>query len=655
MVEPVTTHESQNQVDTASPSLPSKEQDRAPTESSGTAPASQATPSTNTAIVATSPRHAKLLSGAVPIALPSIAVISSRPRSSKVILKANPAYTNEDAKHLAPAPNPTVLSHRSDKGEAVLTLPSSTRFSTPALIQYGLRTLVEPLAVHQSRDIVDPPLLSSIFGERTHVEPRSTENPSTPQAPSSTETAATPPSSRSVNVPAAAPLCVDSIPVITSHRESSEVDFQDDSVDVPEKTTPSTSASNDYPTASGVTLATPLGHGMCQVNSLRTSRVDLASLSSLLDDSQPKIVKNDLFSPAQAPNNRVPTPTAAEVHGIATHDPLLGRESCDLGAALVPYKGSTKIANEGLDIIDPAGWSGRSLDEIAADLRRRTSTTVPQSMERATLTPTPSSGDGKNCEIYTPPPLLFPLSSTTVNRRLSGTAVFSPAPTSNNRAPAPTAAEVHGIATRDQSLSRGRCDFDTRSVPYKSSRKTASEGLEIIDPAGWSGKSLDEIAAALRRRAATTVPQSMERATSTPTLASSVGRTSLFSGPPVLDQPTPPSIELQQAQPWETGTPNTSSCSGSRPPNDTPAGGAKSVIRMVPDEEGQEALSDPVAGPVSFPTNIKTSVIQDWALLPPPSLDAAPEKIKGASRTKKIIKKSVKRVKSTFKPKNRSQ
>ncbi|KAG8909654.1 hypothetical protein FRC01_006817 [Tulasnella sp. 417] len=655
MVEPVTTHESQNQVDTASPSSPSEEQDRATTESSGTLSKSQDPPSTNTAVVANS-RHAKLLAGAVPIALPPTAVIPSHQRSSKIILKANPAYINENAKHLAPVPTPTVLCHRSDNGEAVLTLASSTRFSTPALIQDGLRTLVEPLAVHRSRDIVDPPLLSSIFGERTHVEPRSTENPSTPQAPSSTKTAATPPSSRSVNVPAAAPLCVDSIPVITPHPESSEVGFQDDSVDVPEKTTPSTSASNDYPTASGVTLATPLDRGMCQVSSLRTSRVDLASLSALLDDSQPEIVKNDGFSPAPTPNNRVPTPTAAEVYGIATQYRSLGRESCDLGAALVSYKGSTKIANEGLDIIDPAGWSGKSLDEIAADLRRRTSTTVPQSMERATLTSTPSSGDEKSCELHASTSLLFPLSSTTVNRRLSGTAIFLPAPTPNNRAPTPTAAEVHGIATRDHSLSRGRCDFDTGSVPYKTSRKTAREGLDIIDPAGWSGKSLDEIAAALRRPAATTVSQSTERATSTPTLASSVGKTSFFSGPPVLDQPTPStSGELRQDHPLETGAPNSSSSSDFEPPNDTPALEAETVVRKLPDDGGEEIVRDPVAGPVPLSANIEPHDMQNWGLPPPSSPDAAPEKIKGASRTKKFIKKMVKRVKGTFKPKNRSQ
>ncbi|KAG8923494.1 hypothetical protein FRC01_012691, partial [Tulasnella sp. 417] len=369
----------------------------------------------------------------------------------------------------------------------------------------------------------------------------------------------------------------------------------------------------------------------------------------------------------------------------------------DFGAGSVPYESSRKTASEGLDIIDPAGWSGKSLEEIAAALRRRAAFTVPQSKEQATLTPTLSSSDGKTSFFSGSPVLDQPTPPISIelqrdhswetggpNSSSSSSSsfepsndtrveiaflpallgdsqpkivksdLFSPGPTPNNRVPTPTAADVHGIATHYPSIGRGRCDFDTGSVPYKTSRKTAREGLDIIDPAGWSGKSLDEIAAALRRRAATTVPQSTERATSPPTLASSVGKTSLFSGPPVLDQPTPPtSGELRQDRPGEKRAPNLLFDSGFEPLSDTPVREAQAVVRKLPNEEGEEIVRDlTVAGEVQSSTNLEPDEVQSWALPPPSSPDAGPEKIKGASRTKKFIRKMVKRVKGTFKPKS---
>ncbi|KAG8914187.1 hypothetical protein FRC01_004182, partial [Tulasnella sp. 417] len=72
------------------------------------------------------------------------------------------------------------------------------------------------------------------------------------------------------------------------------------------------------------------------------------------------------------------------------------------------------------------------------------------------------------------------------------------------------------------------------------------------------------------------------------------------------------------------------------------------------EKEVVQTLLPPPLPPPAASTGIVTEVIPTWALPPLPPLDAAPQ-IKGASRTKNFIKKVVKRVKATFRPKNRSQ
>ncbi|KAG9044083.1 hypothetical protein FS837_008820 [Tulasnella sp. UAMH 9824] len=66
------------------------------------------------------------------------------------------------------------------------------------------------------------------------------------------------------------------------------------------------------------------------------------------------------------------------------------------------------------------------------------------------------------------------------------------------------------------------------------------------------------------------------------------------------------------------------------------------------------SLPDISPPPTPSSTGIETEVAQSWLPPPPPTLDTAPTKIKMSSRTKKVLKKIVKRVKATFRLKSRS-
>ncbi|KAG8919767.1 hypothetical protein FRC01_001117 [Tulasnella sp. 417] len=272
------------------------------------------------------------------------------------------------------------------------------------------------------------------------------------------------------------------------------------------------------------------------------------------------------------------------------------------------------MASEGADFIDPAGWRGKSLDEIAAALRTRGAATVSESILQVIPTPKLSSSDGNTSSIAgssalkqsTPPRSMevqqdrpwntrAPDSSRVVispllaepddsERKIVKSCPSSPATGADNLLQIPAATQVHDILTRKGPLNRAKCDFATGFVPDGSSRKIPTEAVDGIDPAGWRGKSLDEIAVALRRRGTAVVLQSTAQATPTPALSSSDGNTSSISGSPALNQSTPPtSIEVQRDRAWETGTPNFSPYSTFEPRSDTPAQEAETVVPKLPD------------------------------------------------------------------------
>ncbi|KAG8923493.1 hypothetical protein FRC01_012690 [Tulasnella sp. 417] len=532
--QPVVTRESQNIVNIPPRSLPLEENGRPATKSFGNLPTAQAPPPTKAAVVPTSTHHTNALSAAVPLYPPSIAVNPFQRVSSDFILKANAVFVDESAKRSAPVPNPTFLSHRWNKAEVVTVLPTSTDSSEPAVAQDGPPSLVEPLSVHQSKDVAHTSPLFSPFGERTHGETISTETPPTPKTPQPTNpsiTLASPPNKSGFAAVTLPPLCIS---VSASHRTSSEAIFTSDSGSGDEKAKYSTSNSDPTTTVHpAVILATQLNGTVLQGGSLQTSCS--SSPSSATIPSLP-VVPDD--SESEAVNNVLPFLT----------------------------------------------------------------------------------------------------------------------PRSNNLLRLPAAAEVHGIVTRDCSLGRARYNIAVGSAPHNASGKTPGELLDIIDPAGWKGKSLGEIAADLRKRAAATVRQSANQAILTPSFFSSGRKTPLISGSPAPNQPGPvTSIEGEEDHPRKTGAPNPSSDSGLESPNCTPTREAEAVVQNLPDGEAEETVPDPVSHPVPLSTDIIADVVQISALPRPPPFEVAPEKIKGASRTKKVIKKVVKRVKATFRPKNRSQ
>ncbi|KAG9033821.1 hypothetical protein FS837_002328 [Tulasnella sp. UAMH 9824] len=67
------------------------------------------------------------------------------------------------------------------------------------------------------------------------------------------------------------------------------------------------------------------------------------------------------------------------------------------------------------------------------------------------------------------------------------------------------------------------------------------------------------------------------------------------------------------------------------------------------------SLPDVSPPPTPLSTGIETKVAQSWVPPPPPTFDTAPAKTKRSSRTKKVLKKIVKRVKATFQLKSMSR
>ncbi|KAG8920889.1 hypothetical protein FRC01_000544, partial [Tulasnella sp. 417] len=480
-----------------------------------------------------------------------------------------------------------------------------------------LLTLAEPVAADQSQAIVDTPSPSLPLDEYNRDSTKSSDTSSKSQdlPPTNPVVVAT---SAHAKVPSAAlPLSLASIALAPialapSDRTTSGDLFNGSCGYVDHQTPPSASASR----LSDPILAALFSYRERRVGSLQNSRVVIPPEPG---DTEPKIVKNDLASSAASADNLVEIPATAQVNGIITRECSRNPARGNFGTGSVPYKSSLNIATEG-DGIDPAGWRGKSLDEIAAALRRRRAATVPQPTIQATPTPTLSSSDGNTSSTSGSSALnqLTPLTSTEIQEdRLweagapdSSLVVIppppavpddtepktvkndlpSPAASADNLLQIPTADQVHGILTRDRSSNPARCDFATGSAPYKSSRKIALEGVDIIDPAGWRGRSLEEIAEALRRRGATTVPQSIPQATPAPTLSSSHGNTSSISGSLALNHSTP-LTELQQDRPWEAGTPNYSPYSTIEPRDDTPALEAETVVPTLP-HSGEEPTAE---------------------------------------------------------------
>ncbi|KAG8892857.1 hypothetical protein FRC01_013914, partial [Tulasnella sp. 417] len=361
---------------------------------------------------------------------------------------------------------------------------------------------------------------------------------------------------------------------------------------------------------SASTLSTVFSRGEREVSSLQPSRVVIPSLPAVPDDGE----RNGRASPAPSANNAL-QPTGVKLHGIVTGDRSPSRARSNVATGSVSDRSSRKIESEGADFIDPAGWRGRSLDEIAAALRRRGAATVPQSIPQAIPTPTLSSSDGNSSSIAgasalnqpttprsmevqqdrpwetrAPDPSRMVISPLLAQPDDSKPTIVrngpsSPAASVDNPLQIPVAPQVHGILTRECSRNRARCDFATGSVPDKSSRKIPTEAVDGFDPAGWRGRSLEEIAEALRGRGGATVPQSIPQATPAPTLYSSDGNTSSISGSPALNHST--SIGLQQDRPWEAGTPNYSPYTTFGPRSDTPAEEAKTVVPKLLDS-GEE-------------------------------------------------------------------
>ncbi|KAG8921580.1 hypothetical protein FRC01_000180, partial [Tulasnella sp. 417] len=559
------------------------------------------------------------------------------------------------------------------------------------------------------------------------------------------------------NVPSAALLLsLASIALAPSDRTTSEDLFNGSCGYVDHQTLPSTSASK----VSDPVLAALFSYRERRIGVLQESRVVIPPLPAQPDDTEPTIVKNGPSSPSANADNLLQTPAVAQVRGILTRERSRNRARSEFTTGSVPYKSSRKIAPEGVEGIDPAGRRGKSLDEIAAALRRRGAATVPQSTIQATPTPTLSSSDGNTSYIsgssalnqLTPPTsnelqqdrlwetgapdssrvVIPPLPAVLDDseQKMVQNDLSSPAASADNLLQIPAADQVDGILTRDRSSNPARCDFATGSAPYKSSRKIATEADDGIDPAGWRGKSLEEIAEALRRRGAATVPQ-LPQSGEEPIVESfrddvpwQVQRISRLGWGGKIRaklRQNARSSELNEEWRWAKtkGKTPVAGRSGSAPltPVSTddeedevdsegfsrseqrkaeaasraalamPFYGATTSRPMQPlsddewsslkqftatpasltelaqpqaplstssETEVVQTLTSPPPPPPAASTGIVTEVIPTWALPPLHPLDAAPQ-IKGASRTKKFIKKVAKRVKATFRPKNRGQ
>ncbi|KAG8897339.1 hypothetical protein FRC01_011374, partial [Tulasnella sp. 417] len=474
-----------------------------------------------------------------------------------------------------------------------------------------LLTLAEPVAADQSQAIVDTPSPSLPLGEYNRDSTESSETSQKSQDPPPTNTAAVATSAHA-NVPSAAlPLSLASIALAPSDRTTSEDLFNGSCGYVDHQTLPSTSASK----VSDPVLAALFSYRDRRIGVLQASRVVIPPLPAEPDDTEPKIVKNGSASPVASAENLHQIPATAQVNGIIIRECSRNPARSDFTTGSVLHKSSRKIAPEGVEGIDPAGWRGKSLDEIAVALRRRGAATIPQSTLQARPTPTLSSSDGNTSSIsgssalnqLSPPRSIEPQQDRLWETGASDSSrVFipplpalpddnepkivkndlpSPAASADNLLQIRAADQVHGILTRDRSSNPPRGTFATGSVPYKSSRKIAIQGLDVIDPAGWRGRSLEEIAETLRRRGGATVPQSIPQATPAPTLSSSHENTSSISGSPALNHST--SIGFRQDLRWEAGTPNYSPYSTFEPRSDTPAQEAENVVPKLPDS-GEE-------------------------------------------------------------------
>ncbi|KAG8897932.1 hypothetical protein FRC01_011100, partial [Tulasnella sp. 417] len=341
---------------------------------------------------------------------------------------------------------------------------------------------------------------------------------------------------------AAVPLPLPSIAPAPSDQTASEVIFNGSSRCVDDHTKCSTSASN--PTATKhprATLATLLSHREREIISLPTSRVVIPSLPAVTDDSEPQIVKNGLASPT-----------------LSAHTLLQIDEQTESSTSA-----STPTVTKDTGTTLPALFS-RKEREVSP---LRTSRVVIPSLPTATDDSQPQVV--KNGQAW-------------------------PAPSVNTLPQLPTAAKLHGVVNGDFSPSRARSNFATGTVSYE----IETEDVDIIDPAGWRGKSLDEIATGLRRRGTATASRSITPATQTPSPFSSNGKSSSVLGSSAHNQPTPPtSIEPQQNHPGETGTPNYSPEPSFEPRSDTTAQEAEAVVPKLPDggeEHTVESFRDDV-------------------------------------------------------------
>ncbi|KAG8926154.1 hypothetical protein FRC01_009285 [Tulasnella sp. 417] len=214
-----------------------------------------------------------------------------------------------------------------------------------------------------------------------------TPPPTTPLAPTS-------PSNMSVST--TLPFPHRSITLNQSLRTYRKLVFESNSDYSDEQTKGSTAASD--PTATmplRATLAAPLSGGVRQESTLYIPRIAVPSLPTVTADTQPATVKSPPLSTKPSFDSVLGVPTAAEVHGVVDGDCSLSRARHHLATLPVPSKSSTKMAANDLNIIDPAGWRGKSLDEIAAALRSRATPIVPQPITKTASTPSRSPGDGK--------------------------------------------------------------------------------------------------------------------------------------------------------------------------------------------------------------------------------------------------------------------
>ncbi|KAG8893688.1 hypothetical protein FRC01_013424, partial [Tulasnella sp. 417] len=397
----------------------------------------------------------------------------------------------------------SVLRRRWERAEILPTALRRSSLVEAPLQPRRLLTLAEPVAADQLQAIVDTPSPSLPLDEynRDSTESSDTSPKSQDPPPTNPVVVAT---SAHANVPSAAlPLSLASIALAPSDRTTSEDLFNGSCGSVDHQTPPSASASR----LSDPILAALFSYRERRVGSLQNSRVVIPPLPAEPDDTEPKIVENGPASPAASADNLLQIPATAQVNGIITREcsrnparyalhsavsrickiqlnkiafyfVLISRGN--FGTGSVPYKSSLNIATEG-DGIDPAGWRGKSLDEIAAALRRRGTATVPQSTIQATPTPTLSSSDGNTPSISGSSALnqLIPPTSIKLQQdRLwetgapdSSLVVIPPLPavpddtepkmvkndlasraaSADDLLQIPAADQVHGIQTRDRS------------------------------------------------------------------------------------------------------------------------------------------------------------------------------------------------------------